>query len=223
MQKYVVIAAGGSGLRMQTHTPKQFLVLGKQPIICHTIQRFLAAFPDVHIILSVPANYLDEVKDMMVLYFPNCNYTLVLGGATRFHSVQNGIQSITVDNAIVFVQDAARCLLSTTLIEACYAATIKEGNAIPCILPKDSLRIVNQDTNSILNRNLVRVIQTPQTFYLTDLRKAFQQTYNELFTDEASVMEHIGIPIHLIPGEENNIKITTPIDLKIAEWLLKDQ
>ncbi len=221
MHKVVVIAAGGTGTRMGTDIPKQFLRIHDKPIICYTIAQFVTAYADIEVIIAVAPNYEQQMQQLMQQYFSTTKYTIVHGGATRFHSVQNSIQAIQASEAIVFVHDAARCMISVELIKSCYESTLIKGNAVPCILPSDSLRKVDDKGNQIIDRTSIRIVQTPQTFFYNDLKAAFTQEYTESFTDEASVVEKMGKPIHLIEGEAGNIKITHPIDWEMAKVILK--
>jgi 2-C-methyl-D-erythritol 4-phosphate cytidylyltransferase len=220
MNKYVIIAAGGIGTRMQTELPKQYLLLHNVPILCITLKKFLVTFEDIHIIIAAPKEYIAYTKKLLVENGIENNIQIVEGGSTRFHSVLNGLQLITETEAIVFVHDAARCMVSPKLITQCYTTALEKGNAVPAVQSVDSLRLITENGNTILNRNKVRCIQTPQTFQLAILQKAFQQNYEESFTDEASVLEKIGEKINLIDGEISNIKITTPLDLQIAESIM---
>jgi 2-C-methyl-D-erythritol 4-phosphate cytidylyltransferase len=220
MEKLVLIAAGGTGTRMQSSIPKQFLLLYDKPILYYTIRQFLAAFADIQIVLCVPEQYKAMAAELMHHYFSTVPYRIVAGGHTRFHTVQNGIASITSEQAVVFVQDAARCLVSVDLIRKSYYQTLEKGNAIPVILPTDSMRTMEGEQSIVINRNQIRLMQTPQTFFLHDLKAAFLQTYQEIFTDEATVIENLGKPLFFIEGEIQNIKITTPFDLEIASLVL---
>jgi 2-C-methyl-D-erythritol 4-phosphate cytidylyltransferase len=220
MHKVVVIAAGGTGTRMGTDIPKQFLRIHDKPIICYTIAQFVAAYADIEIIIAVSPNYEQQMHQLMKQYFITARYSIIHGGATRFHSVKNGIQAIHIDEAVVFVHDAARCMISIDLIKNSYEATLEKGSAVPCILPSDSLRVVENNGTQIIDRNKIRIVQTPQTFFYKDLIAAFAQEYNENFTDEASVVEKMGGSINLIEGEARNIKITNPFDLEIAKLIL---
>lgn len=219
MQKYAVIVAGGSGLRMGADKPKQFLLLRGKPILYHTIQQFLKAFPDMLIYLVLPNDFLQEGQELIKEFGPSAHIQLVVGGATRFHSVQNGLQKITAPG-IVFVHDGVRCLLSEDLIKDCYKQALEKGSAIPAVAATDSIRIVNAGGSQVANRNLVRIIQTPQTFQTSLLLPAFETVYQDAFTDEATVLEASGQQVYLIEGEYNNIKITRPVDLLIAENIL---
>jgi 2-C-methyl-D-erythritol 4-phosphate cytidylyltransferase len=148
--------------------------------------------------------------------------TMTPGGETRFHSVKNGLAAIQAPG-IVFVHDAVRCLLTTDLIHRCYERTVEKGNAIPAIQPIDTLRIETPDGSQLIDRSKVRIIQTPQTFYSDIIKKAFEQPYDASFTDEASVVEKLGVAIQLIEGEATNIKITRPLDILLAEKIIAER
>lgn len=219
MEKIAVIVAGGMGTRMGVPIPKQFLLIHQQPILCITLQTFLNAFADLKVVLVVPESHLDASKQLIATIPEKSRIQLVLGGATRFHSVQNGLKTI-LGNAIVFVHDAVRCLVSVQLIRACYEQAMSKGSAIPAVTATDSLRWVDGENNSPLNRAQVMSVQTPQTFQSNILLPAYQQSYQPAFTDEATVVEANGVPVHLIEGEYRNLKITRPEDLLFAEQYL---
>jgi len=216
---FAIVVAGGSGTRMKTSVPKQFHVLLDKPILIHTLEAFVKTDPQISIVLVLPSMYMDLGQTMVAQYFPNSIIQCVNGGDTRFHSVQNGLEVIPSD-AIVMVHDAVRCLVSPNLIKRCIDQAKLKGSAIPAIASKDSVRLLNHDKSVAISRENVRLIQTPQTFEASILKKAFLQDYHPGFTDEASVLESMGEQIHLIDGEEQNIKITFPIDLLVAEQLL---
>lgn len=219
MHKYAVIVAGGIGVRMGAVKPKQFLELKGKPILWHTIQQFLDAFNDLHIILVLPKEYIGEGIEILPLLKDRERVEIVVGGATRFDSVKMGL-SIIHKPGIVFVHDGVRCLVSVDLIQRCYRQAVEKGSAIPAVSATDSIRIINGDSNSVVDRDHVRIIQTPQTFQTSILLPAFEQAYHESFTDEATILEAIGVNVHLIEGEYNNLKITRPIDLLVAESIL---
>lgn len=220
MKKYAVIVAGGSGVRMGSSIPKQFLLLNDKPIIVYSILAFLHAYNDIEIILVLPENYIAEGKRIISAFgLPANKINVVAGGQTRFHSAQNGLMQVK-DEAVVFVHDAVRCLVSADLIKRCYEQTIQLGSAIPAITATDSIRIEKENYPEVVDRNLVKIVQTPQTFLSNILLPVFEQEYQETFTDEATVVEAFGKQIFLIEGEKNNIKVTTPIDLIVAENLL---
>jgi 2-C-methyl-D-erythritol 4-phosphate cytidylyltransferase len=219
MKKYAILVAGGSGTRMNTSTPKQFLLLNNKPLIYYTINTFLNAFDDIDIVLVLPEEHLETGASIISTYFQDKKITIAIGGKTRFDSVKNGLNLVT-ENSIVFVHDAVRCLVSTDLIARSFHQAVEKGNAIPAIASKDSVRIVIGDENKAIDRTTVKQIQTPQVFKSDILLPAFETAFQSFFTDEASVVEHFGHPIFLIEGEQNNIKITHPIDLLIAEKLM---
>lgn len=219
MKKYAVIVAGGTGSRMNNTIPKQFILLKNRPVLFYTIETFLNAFDDLKIILVLPEEHIAKGKEIIDGYFDNSRIQFINGGRTRFHSVQNGL-SLIKEESIIFVHDGVRCLLTKDLIRNCYNAAVDFGTAIPVINSKDSVRLVTENGNEALDRNLVKLVQTPQTFHSKILLPAFNIDYKEKFTDEASVVEAYGLKVHLIEGEEYNIKITRPADLQLAESLL---
>jgi len=219
MKKYSVIVAGGTGSRMNSSVPKQFLQINNKPLLFYTIDVFLKAFDDINIILVLPKEFLSMGEEIKKFFFPDCQIQICSGGETRFNSVQNGLSMIN-EESIVFIHDGVRCLLSKELIHRCYDAAIQYGSAIPVIPSKDSIRMVTYSGNKVVDRKNIRLVQTPQTFKSDILLPSFKTSFNEKFTDEATVVEESGHKIHLVEGEENNIKITTPIDLVFAEKIL---
>lgn len=219
MKKYAIIVAGGNGQRMNSHLPKQFMMLKGKPILYYTLSTFLGSYEDLHVILVLPEEYLDMGKEIIDGFFDSSRVTITVGGRTRFHSVQNGLQLIE-EESIIFVHDGVRCMVSSSLIHASFHAATEFGTAIPVLPCKDSMRVVTEEGNEPLNRDTVRIVQTPQTFHSKILLPAFLIDYKEKFTDEATVVEAFGLKVHLIGGEETNIKITTPIDLIVAEHML---
>lgn len=222
MKKYAVIVAGGAGLRMGTGLPKQFLLLRQKPVLWHTITAFLTAFNDIEIILVLPAAHFETGDEIIAALAAPERIQLTAGGDTRYQSVQNGLKLVK-QGAVVFVHDGVRCLVTPGLIQRCYAAAIEKGNAVPATAAVDSIRIETGSGNKVMDRNKVRMVQTPQTFLSDDLLKAFEQAYDPSFTDEATVAEKAGIAIHLIEGESANIKITHPLDLLLAEKILEER
>jgi len=220
MNKIAVIVAGGKGTRMNNDIPKQFLFLKDKPVLYYSIKAFIDAYNDMQIILVLPEEHIAKGQEIIDGYFDNSRLRLCGGGRTRFHSVQNGLSLIN-DECIIFVHDGVRCLVTENLIRNCFEAAVVNGNAIPAIASKDSIRLKTNSGNKILKRNKVMLVQTPQTFHSKILLPAYKIDYKEKFTDEASVAEAFGININLIEGEETNIKITTPGDFLIAESLLK--
>jgi 2-C-methyl-D-erythritol 4-phosphate cytidylyltransferase len=220
MQKYAVIVAGGSGKRMGTEIPKQFLLLKGKPVLYYTIEVFLKAVTGIKIILVLPEEHLELGKEIVDGYFDAGEIQIVQGGETRFHSVSNGLKLIK-EESIIFVHDGVRCLISKELIQRCCETALETGSAVPVVDCKDSVRRVTDDGNEPVDRNTLKMVQTPQTFHSKILLPAFSIDYKERFTDEANVVEAFGLKVTLVPGEDTNIKITNPIDMMIAENILE--
>jgi 2-C-methyl-D-erythritol 4-phosphate cytidylyltransferase len=220
MLKYAIIVAGGSGTRMGGTLPKQFLLLNKKPLIYYTIRTFHQAYDDLEIILVLPQAYIDMGQEIVNTWFNDGRTRITPGGDTRFQSVKNGLQLVG-EESIIFVHDGVRCLLSKALIHACYEKAMETGSAIPVIASKDSVRMITGEGNEVADRSKVMLVQTPQTFLSKILIPAFNIDYNEKFTDEAIVVEALGQKVSLVEGEETNIKITTPLDLIVAENLVE--
>lgn len=207
---------------MGATVPKQFILVNNKPVLYYSIQAFLNAFADIQIILVLPVDYTDMGQEIIDAYFDNEKIRITAGGDTRFQSVKNGLQLVEGDS-IIFVHDGVRCLLTENLIHRCYANAFETGTAIPVIASKDSVRIINDEGNDTVDRNKVMLVQTPQTFHSKILLPAFNIDYKEKFTDEATVVEAFGLKVTLVDGEENNIKITRPIDLLIAEKIINER
>jgi len=223
MKKYAVIVAGGSGLRMGSDIPKQFILLNAKPLLWYTLQAFLSAYDDMQIILVLPKKNIPEGESIGKDTGAAARITITAGGSTRFHSVQNGLALIVDDPSVVFVHDGVRCLVTKELIQRCYKQTIEKGSAIPAVAATDSIRIIEDNAHSVADRNQVRIIQTPQTFLSTLLIPAFNTSYHPAFTDEATVVEASGKKVFLVEGDHENIKITRPADLLIAEKILAER
>ena len=219
LKKFAVIVAGGTGSRMNNNTPKQFLLLQGKPVLYYTIRAFLQAYDDLEIILVLPEEHVAAGQEIIDAFFDYNRIKITIGGRTRFHSVQNGLQLVQ-EEGIIFVHDAVRCMVSIGLIKKCYDAAIETGSAIPVINCKDSVRIITEDGNEALDRTAIKLVQTPQTFHSKILLPAYQIDYKDKFTDEATVVEAFGLKVQLVEGAENNFKITRPVDLIIAEQLL---
>ena len=188
MKKYAVIVAGGSGKRMGNTVPKQFLLLKNKPVLWYTLDTFLRAYNDIEIILVLPQEHIEKGKKIINGFDQTSNIKIIAGGDTRFNSVKCGLNEVK-ENSVVFVHDAVRCLVSVPLIQRCYKQTIEKGSAIPSVGATDSIRIINDVHHTIADRQQVRIIQTPQTFLSNIILPAFNQNYNETFTDEATVVE----------------------------------
>lgn len=204
---------------MGSIVPKQFLLLRGKPVIWYPVKAFLDAFSDVEVIVVLPESFVAQGRILLNDLGNAHRIRFTTGGSTRFESVRNGLKLVTVPS-VVFVHDGARCLLKPALIQTCYEATLQNGNAVPAIPAQDSVRLETATGNQSLDRNKVQMVQTPQTFLAEQLIPAFEQNYVPAFTDEASVAENAGITIHLVRGDSNNIKITRPMDLVLAEQLL---
>jgi len=219
MKKYVIIVAGGTGSRMNNSVPKQFLLLKGRPLLYYPVKLFLDTLEDCNVILVLPEEYIAAGQEIIDAYFDYNRVQITTGGRTRFHSVQNGLKLVS-EESIVFVHDAVRCLLTAALIRRCYDAAIQNGSAIPVVSSKDSVRLVTDDVNEPIARELVKMVQTPQVFHSKILLPAFNIDYKDKFTDEATVIEAFGLKVFLVEGEDDNVKITRPSDLLMAEKIL---
>ena len=218
---YIIIVAGGKGLRMGSDIPKQFLPIGGKPVLMRTLERFRQYSPTLQIILVLPKAQQDYWQKLCKEYAFDIDYQLADGGETRFHSVQNGLAKIP-DNAqgVVGVHDGVRPFPSIDVIRNCYETARKKKAVIPVIPVVETVRHLKGETSETVPRNDYRLVQTPQTFDIQLLKAANRQPYNDGFTDDASVVEAYGFDITLVEGNRENIKITTPYDLKIAEVLI---
>jgi 2-C-methyl-D-erythritol 4-phosphate cytidylyltransferase len=219
MKKTAIIVAGGTGQRMGTTLPKQFLAIEGKSILLHTIDQFISAFSDINFVIVLPADYIHEGENIIASSGLSQSFLFVAGGDTRFQSVKNGLAQAD-PASIVFVHDAVRCLLTPDLIQRCYQQAVEKGSAIPAVSSTDTVRIIEGTKHHVVDRANVMMIQTPQTFNAAILKKAFEQPYQPSFTDEANVLEASGKEVYLIEGEHENIKITRPLDLAIAEYIL---
>jgi len=219
LKKYAVIVAGGAGVRMGSDLPKQFMLIQGKPVLYYTIKAFLDAFPDIEIILVLPELQMELGKEIIDGYFSASNIRLTSGGTTRFHSVKNGL-ALVEEESVVFVHDGVSCLAGKELLIRCFNKALETGSAIPVTECRDSLRLISEDGHVVLDRTAVRLVQTPQTFHSKLLLPAYAIDYKERFTDEATVAEAFGIELTLVEGDPDNIKITTPVDLAVAEQIL---
>jgi len=220
LPNYVIIVAGGSGSRMQSSLPKQFLLLNGKPVLMHTIEAFEQSAFKSSIILVLPEAYHTYWQQLIEEYSFSIPHQLVTGGETRFHSVKNGLDLITDTEALVAVQDAVRPLVSSSIIDEAYRCAAEHGTAVVAVKSRDSIRQVRDGKSVSLIRDEIYLVQTPQTFRASLLRKAYEQPFDTRFTDDASVVEQYGAEIKLTEGDHSNIKITFPEDIAIAELLL---
>jgi 2-C-methyl-D-erythritol 4-phosphate cytidylyltransferase len=218
MNQYALIVAGGSGLRMGTEIPKQFLLLNGEPVLMHTLRKFKTC---KHIVLVLPAAQIGYWNELCAKYNFTLPHAIVQGGNERFYSVLNGLNALPDEDGLVAIHDGVRPCVSIDAINEAFASAEKLGNAIVAVLSKDSLRMVDDGKSVAVDRSKYYLIQTPQVFNLSLLKKAYSSAaYQTIFTDDASVFEHAGHQINLVKGEYTNIKITTPEDLPLAELFL---
>ncbi|MCQ2182680.1 MAG: 2-C-methyl-D-erythritol 4-phosphate cytidylyltransferase [Bacteroidales bacterium] len=215
---YCIFVAGGSGSRMGSEIPKQFLNLGGQTILQRTIDRFVEAAPDMHVITVLPESHFDTWKEICETGSLDIPQTLVRGGITRFHSVKNALEKVP-DGVTVSIHDGVRPLLSVDLIRRMRARMEECPALIPVLPVVDTLRSKDPSEPSP-DRSRILAVQTPQMFHSELIKKAYRLPYNTAFTDDASVAEAIKIPLSFIDGERCNIKITTPEDLRLSELFL---
>ena len=218
---YIIIVAGGKGLRMGSDIPKQFLPIGGKPVLMRTLERFREYSADIQIILVLPEAQQEYWHQLCKEYHFNVEYTLANGGQTRFHSVQNGLAKVPDDaQGVVGVHDGVRPFPSIEVIKNCYETARTKKAVIPVIPVVETVRHLEGEKSVTVPRGDYRLVQTPQTFDIQLLKAANRQPYNDGFTDDASVVESYGYEITLVEGNRENIKITTPYDLKIAEVLI---
>lgn len=222
MDRYAILVAGGKGLRMGSDIPKQFLPLRGRPVLMHTIDVFRRTYPDIHIILVLPREQQDYWRQLCGQHDYDVELCVADGGETRFHSVRNGLSQIP-DGArgVVGVHDGVRPFVSPETIRRCFEAAEECGAVVPVVPVVETVRQVLADGSSMtVDRNAYRLVQTPQTFDIQLLKKAYGQPFDPFFTDDASVVEAMGHPIKLVEGNNENIKLTNPADLKLAEGMV---
>jgi len=218
VKRYAIIVAGGSGQRMNSSLPKQFLRIKNKIILMKSIDAFYSFDPEIEFVVAIPENQIDFWKELVIKEGFPVRHKIVAGGATRFHSVRNAISTIGCDG-FVAIHDGVRPLVSKKTIQDVFELAEKSGNAIPFVNINDSLRFVDGIKNISVDRTKYISIQTPQVFDCILIKKAYEQPYSENFTDDASVVENLGIKINLVPGNHENIKITNQVDLQLAEIL----
>lgn len=222
MDRYAILVAGGKGLRMGSDIPKQFLPLRGRPVLMHTIDVFRRTYPDIHIILVLPREQQDYWRQLCGQHGYDVELCVADGGETRFHSVHNGLSLIPDDAmGVVGVHDGVRPFVSPETIRRCFEAAEEFGAVVPVVPVVETVRQVLADGSSMtVDRNAYRLVQTPQTFDIQLLKKAYGQPFDPFFTDDASVVEAMGHPIKLVEGNNENIKLTNPADLKLAEGMV---
>ncbi len=222
LKRYVIIVAGGTGTRMNLPVPKQFVIIEGKPVVIHAITAFYDAYPDIEVIVGLPKERLDNWNEIAKEHLPGKNITIIEAGESRFQTVKNSLATIT-EEGIVAVHDAARPLVSVKTITAGFKAAEMYGSAVPAIPLYDSIRQIDSTRSIAVDRAKYCLIQTPQCFKTDLIQKAYKKEYKFTFTDDATVVENSGEKIHLVDGHADNIKITTPRDLIIAEALMKNK
>jgi len=220
MEKFALIVAGGHGARMNTGIPKQFLDLAGKPILMRTMERFVVFDPLIRFVVVLPADYMAYWNDLCRKYHFNIRHILIPGGLTRFQSVKNGLAELP-EEGLVFIHDGVRPLVSLQTIRNCADTAIEKGNALPVMPVTESLRRVDEKGSEHVERNHFFLVQTPQTFLSGIIKRAYLQPERDVFTDDASVCEAMGEKINLVEGNPENIKLTCPVDLQIAECLFQ--
>jgi 2-C-methyl-D-erythritol 4-phosphate cytidylyltransferase len=215
----VIIVAGGKGLRMGGDIPKQFLPVGGKPILMRTIDRFLEYDAGMQVVLVLPESQQDYWRSLCEQYHFVQPYTLANGGETRFHSVKNGLAKVAPDATLIGVHDGVRPFVSLETIRATYDEAARSEAVVPVVEVVETIRHLTDGKSVTVPRSDYRLVQTPQVFSASLLRAAYEQPYTDFFTDDASVVERFGHAVTLVPGNRENIKITTPFDLRVAEVL----
>ena len=218
MKKHIIIVAGGKGLRMGGDIPKQFLPVGGKPVLMRTLEAFHAYDAYMQLILVLPVSQQAYWKQLCAEYQFDLAHEIADGGETRFHSVKNGL-SLVKEDGLVGVHDGVRPFVSQEVIARCYEEAVSLKAVIPVIGVVETVRHLTGEGSETVPRDQYKLVQTPQVFEVALLRRAYEQTYTELFTDDASVVEALGEKVYLVEGNRENIKLTTPFDLKLAEWL----
>jgi 2-C-methyl-D-erythritol 4-phosphate cytidylyltransferase len=218
--KTVIITAGGIGSRMQSDVPKQFLVVDDQPVLMQTLHRFYSFDPTIQIVLTLPSDWISFWKELLEKYQFDIPHQIVEGGKERFDSIKNALR--IVQGNLIGVHDGVRPFVSQKTISECYSTAEKVGAAIPYLPIHESMRQILGDASVSINRAEFVTVQTPQCFKREILLNAYEQSFKDSFTDDASVVESNGGKISLVLGNQENIKITTPNDIKIAKLFVKD-
>ena len=223
MVKFVIIVAGGKGLRMGGEIPKQFLPLNGKPVLMHTMERFVEYDKNIRIIVVLPQFQIDYWKELCEQHQFTVSHICVAGGEERFHSVKNGLACIDNADSLVAIHDGVRPLVNVDTISRCFEVASKKGSAIPVIAVTDSVRVIGEGGSCTLDRNIVKLVQTPQVFSFSLLQDSYNQAWHSRLTDDASVIESAGNYVFLTEGNRENIKITNPFDLIIAESIISNR
>ncbi len=222
MHRTIIIVAGGAGTRMGGQIPKQFLELKGRPVLMRTMEKFHAFDNEMEIILVLPLDNVPQWDKLCIRHEFFIKHHVAFGGKTRFHSVKSGMSQV-LPGSLTGIHDGVRPLVSTSTIRRCYETAEMEGNAIPSLHSGESVRYVKNGKNHFVARQDIKLIQTPQVFQWKQVRNAYDQEYSDRFTDDATTVESLGFPVNLVAGNPENIKITTPFDMKIAEVLIGEE
>lgn len=220
MDTYIIIVAGGKGTRMESEIPKQFHLINGKPLVMHTFDAFSTFYGKATFLLVLPELEIGRWKHLCAEFSFDLQHQIVEGGPTRFHSVKNAL-SLVPDKSMVLIHDAVRPLVDEKTIMNCIRTAKVHGNAIPVIDLKQSIRKVEKALSHSVDRTHYKIVQTPQVFQSQGIKKAYMQMYHERFTDDASVLENMGVQLRIVQGNDDNIKITRPGDLGYAEFILK--
>lgn len=222
MKKFALIVAGGSGSRMETSVPKQFLEIEGKPVLMYTFEAFSKFDSDIEFILVLPEQQVGYWESLCTKHSFRTNYKLAFGGGNRFQSVKNGLDLIN-EEGLVFIHDGVRPLVSEQTLQNCYQTALTKGNALPVVPPSESVRYSGENKNRAVDRSKYFLVQTPQTFETKQIKHAYKLATHQNFTDDASVLENSGFSINLVDGNRENIKITWPQDLIVAKAFLFPQ
>lgn len=222
MKKYVIVVAGGKGLRMGGEIPKQFIPVKGKPVLMRTLETFYACDPNIELIVVLPVEQCSYWEHLCAEYGFTLSHRIAAGGETRFHSVKNGL-ALVEEDGVVGVHDGVRPFVSAEVIADCYAQAATLQAVVPVTDVVETVRhLLPEGGSETVSRNDYKLVQTPQVFTVELLKRAYAQDYKPFFTDDASVVEALGQPVHLVSGNRENIKLTTPFDLKVAESLIDD-
>ncbi len=219
MERVALIVAGGKGLRMGSELPKQFLPIGGKPVLMHTLEAFRRCDAAIRLILVLPREQQAYWRELCREHRFTLEHAIADGGETRFHSVLNGLAGVP-EETLVAVHDGVRPFVSAEVIERCFQLAVNEKAVVPVVDVVETVRHLTETGSETVDRNRYKLVQTPQVFQASLLKRAYGQSYSTAFTDDASVVESLGVPVHLTEGNRENIKITTPFDLKIGSALL---
>lgn len=219
VEKSIIITAGGIGTRMGTDLPKQFLVIGGKPVLIHTLELFYKYDPEIEIILTLPNEWRGYWETILDKFYCRVPHVVVSGGEERYHSIQNALKRCS--GQMIAVHDGVRPFVSFETLNRCFEALIEKDAVVPVLNLKESLRQVTENETFAVNRSEFKMVHTPQCFKSEVLRKAYDQSFHEKVTDDACLVEETGVKITLVESNEENIKLTTPFDLLIAEMIIQ--